>query len=78
MTKGIKIMSNRPLIDVLPTYNEWKKKFIKLSPGEEICPKCKGKGCSEWGREFESRYNMECFKCYGKGKIDWKTKLMRP
>jgi len=71
-------MSNRPSIDVLAPYNEWKERFIELSSGEELCPECKGKGCSHWGRDFEAKYNMECFRCYGEGKIDWITKLMRP
>jgi len=44
---------------------------IELLPGEEICPKCKGKGetyndHTPWGVKWKP-----CNKCWGDGKLDW-------
>jgi DnaJ-class molecular chaperone len=48
---------------------------VELSPGEEICPKCKGKGENPDAEENCS-IDLICFRCNGTGKVDWVTKAM--
>jgi hypothetical protein len=44
---------------------------IELYEGEELCPKCKGKGetynlQNDWGVKWQM-----CDRCWGEGKLDW-------
>ncbi len=44
---------------------------LQLLPGEDLCPKCKGKGetynlHTDWGVKWRT-----CDRCWGEGKLDW-------
>jgi len=53
-------------------YNSWKSEHIKLHLGEEICPKCNGRGISKVIHPWQ----IQCNKCKGEGKIDWISKVV--
>jgi len=45
--------------------------MVELLPGEELCPKCKGKGetynhHTNWAVKWQM-----CDRCWGDGKLDW-------
>jgi hypothetical protein len=42
---------------------------VKLNPGEEICPNCKGSG--EEPGEFIEGFKITCSRCWGDRKLDW-------
>jgi len=45
--------------------------YIKILPGEEICPACRGIGVEPGKSSIEM-----CRTCKGEGKIDWIQKAM--
>jgi DnaJ-class molecular chaperone len=57
-------------------YNINLKGYVEINEGEEICPKCDGKGRVKLpngkGRLYSATLN--CDKCLGAGKIDWVEK----
>ena len=59
--------------------NSYYNKIIYINEGEEICPKCKGKGrVPKNGKILSSSATMmlRCNICSGDGKIDWVEKVV--
>ena len=46
---------------------------IDLKEGEEICPKCRGKGLYPVNTDY---HRERCHICWGAKKIDWIEKIM--
>lgn len=63
----------------IEAYNKHLNMFIYIDEGEELCPKCNGKGIVPLKEVFKTKKvrNLTCSRCYGKGKIDWVQKAMR-
>ncbi len=59
----------------LSNYNSWTEKTIKLLPGEEICPVCKGKGVKKYFGPNDD-WMFPCKKCKGEGKVDWIQRII--
>ena len=57
-------------------FNYHIKNYIEIEEGEELCPKCKGKGRVNVPSVVKF-YNVTlcCDKCLGDGKIDWLEKV---
>jgi DnaJ-class molecular chaperone len=60
-------------------HNRHLNTFIYINDGEEVCPKCLGKGLTPIKKLLKEKKVMQltCSKCLGKGKIDWVEKAMQ-
>jgi hypothetical protein len=63
----------------IEAYNKYLNIFINVSEGEELCPKCLGKGVVPLRKILKEKRvrNLTCNECLGKGKLDWVEKAMR-
>ena len=63
------------IVSVWNIWNDFPE--VELSPGEEICPKCKGKGvCLRTLQNPEVPYKI-CHTCMGNGKVDWISRIVK-